>query len=99
MIMQIQASILEESVKGYNEIFNMYEMEKAISKLENTSPGTDRIENLFLKQLPFEYKKNLLNLYNISWLMQEVPKEWKNGQLLPILKAKKTQMISNPTDQ
>ena len=67
----------------------MYELEQSILELNNTSPWSDDVENLFLNNINLPYKQYLLELYNNSWNKEEIPDKWKKGLLIPIAKPNK----------
>ena len=67
----------------------MYEMMQAIQKLKSRSPGSDDIENVFLKHLTEPYFNHLLNFFNDSYTKEEFPKQLKEALLIPILKPGK----------
>lgn len=89
MFLCTQNAIIDESPEEYNTEFTEFELRCAIQKLKNTSPGLDNIENIFLRNLPDAYLLYTLKLINKSWINEDVPKEWKKGLLVPILKPGK----------
>ena len=70
--------------------FGMPELERQISKTkEKKAPGPDHIWNSMLKQLPKAFLEQLLRLFNLSWQRSAVPRCWKSGMVIPILKPDK----------
>ena len=89
MYMNLQNSIILENNEPYNKEFTMKELEHALSKLKNSTPGKDKIHNLFLKNAPPHIKEYLLKLFNASWSQENIPKDWLKSILIPICKPNK----------
>ena len=89
MVLLVQSAILSDQPHAYNENFTVQELNQALQALKNTSPGHDRVENLFLKHLPPSYIIYLLSLYNFSFQIETLPLSWKQALLTPILKPGK----------
>ena len=68
---------------------NEYEVNECISRLKNTSPGSDNIYNIFLKKAPQNIIFELVQLFNGSLVTGVVPNEWKAGVICPIPKPGK----------
>ena len=62
---------------------------------KNTAPGADTISYEMLKQLPPSSKAELLNLINLSWVVGELPSDWKVASIIPIKKPHKDK--TNPS--
>ena len=92
MFFAIQQSIMSMENQAYNVLFGHSELARCLTQLKNSSPGLDDIENIFLRKLPQNYLDYLLNLFNKSWINEEVPPDWKIGLLVPILKPDKNSM-------
>ncbi|EPY19163.1 hypothetical protein STCU_09590 [Strigomonas culicis] len=68
----------------------MGEMRQALSELKLLSaPGPDQIHGIALRHLPLMAKRALLHLFNRSAARCIVPKSWKVGEIIPLLKAGK----------
>ena len=89
MYMNIQNSIILGNNDDYNKDFTLNELQQALSKLKNSTPGKDRIHNLFLKNAPLFIQEYLLNLFNSSWLKENIPNKWLKAILIPICKPNK----------
>lgn len=61
------------------ESIQPHEVKKAISMSKNTSPGEDRICNVFLKKAPENILSDLISLYNTSLYSGQIPEKWKTG--------------------
>lgn len=73
-------------VKPFTEL----ELNRALKKNCNTSPGKDQIQYTMLNNLPQSGKKTLLNVYNNIWLNKiSIPNDWHDYVIVPILKAGK----------
>ena len=88
----VQSAIIKEDHHHYNNSFTEEELQQALQSLRNTSPGQDRIENLFLKHLPSQYFNYLLSLYNHSFNLETLASSWKEALLMPILKPGKNSL-------
>ena len=67
------------------------ELEVAMNRIKNTSPGHDSISNQMIKSLHHNYIEEILMLFNQSYCTGVMPRTWKMGQVIPILKANKPQ--------
>jgi hypothetical protein len=73
----------------YNRIFNLEELEFAISRLDNKkAPGADQIHVEFLKHIGPKAKQILLTIINSSWT-DEIPCSWRDALIIPLLKPDK----------
>ena len=89
MFFIVQEGIISEEVKEYNREFTKTELEAALHSLKNSMPGLDEVHNLFLKNMPENYKIFLLSLFNKSWRQENVPHRWKEAILYPLVKPGK----------
>ena len=89
MSRSIQSSIFVDVTKPYNVPFTKNELQNSLSLLKNTSPGADRVHNMFLKNMPENIKEYTLRLFNHSWLSESVPNNWLESLLIPICKPHK----------
>ena len=70
--------------------FAISEVTQIIKNLKNTqSTGPDNISNIHLKHLGPVAIKALTEIYNRSWLYNEIPQIWKHANIIPILKPNK----------
>ncbi|XP_076546328.1 uncharacterized protein LOC143305685 [Osmia lignaria lignaria] len=65
------------------------ELNEAISRSKNSSPGPDNIPNIFIKILPPIGMKILLDIFNIIWSNHVFPKKWNEAIVIPIAKPGK----------
>lgn len=88
-------TIIEELTLNEQEIPSITEreLEYAIQRLKNTSPGEDQISNTILKHVPNCMKELLIRLFNMSFKHSQVPNSWKIGITCPILKPYKDPTI------
>ena len=89
MYFEIQNSIVDQYELEYNLLITMAELDTAISVLKGTSPGHDDIHTYFIKFMNKDYKELLPQLYNKSWVEEQVPADWKLGIQYPVGKPKK----------
>lgn len=75
--------------RAYNANFTIKELKTALSKKKSTAPGGDTIHYDMLKNLDDKGKFQLLGLINKSWNEGELPTEWKESTIIPLLKPKK----------
>ena len=73
-----------------NEEFTMRELKRQLKKLKDKkAPGPDGVWNTMLKKLPETFMVQLLRLFNMTWEKSAVPRSWKYGIVVPILKSGK----------
>lgn len=78
------------------EHFSMSEMLNSLSNKKLSAPGLDDVTYLMIKKLPVHARQTLLNIYNYCLETGSIPKEWKQYNIIPILKAgKKADNINN----
>jgi len=65
------------------------EFEAVMDTLRDSAPGHDNISNKMLKSINPGYKIELLSILNYSLCMGVVPKDWKYGYIILILKPGK----------
>ena len=69
---------------------SMAELKKAIKKLKKKkAPGPDGITNEMIMHLPGESLQKLLDIFNLTWQKGDVPQQWKEATMIPILKRGK----------
>ncbi|GBM84021.1 putative RNA-directed DNA polymerase from transposon X-element, partial [Araneus ventricosus] len=78
----------------YNSEFRMFELETALSRAHDTSPGPDGITYNMLRHLNTTSLSHLLILFNRIWTEQKYPSQWHEATVIPILKPGKDP--SNP---
>lgn len=74
----------------YSSPFKLYEIEEAIKKCRETTPGPDQIPAKVFKNLSLEGLQALLGIINKSWSEGVVPDIWKTSTVIPILKPDKS---------
>ena len=74
---------------AYNANFTIKELKTALSKKKSTAPGGDTVHYDMLKQLNDKAKFQLLHLINKSWNKGELPTQWKESTIIPLLKPNK----------
>lgn len=84
---------IKECFNKKNPILNRHitsaEFHKTLRKLKNKAPGFDKISNQILKNCHDSYKEEILDVFNQSLALGDVPNVWKFGLILPFLKANK----------
>jgi ribonuclease HI len=88
-------SFSSSNQESYNVAFSRWELDNAIRTAKNTSPGPDRIHNMFLKHLTSDALNDLLGLYNSIWSTQTFPSSWRHAILIPIAKAGKDKKLAS----
>ena len=73
----------------YNKQIELFELEDALAKLRDSSPGGDHIPYFLLRALPMKTKPKLISIYNQSFQQGEIPKARKLGIVIPNLKPGK----------
>ena len=69
---------------------SMAELQKAIRKLKKKkSPGPDGITNELIMHLRGESLQKMLDIFNLTWKNGDVPQQWKEATMIPILKQGK----------
>ncbi|GFW93637.1 putative RNA-directed DNA polymerase from transposon X-element [Trichonephila clavipes] len=73
----------------YNCDFDMFELKRALSSANNSSPGPDGISYELLRHLNEDSLASLLYLFNRIWREQVYPTQWQEAIVIPILKPGK----------
>lgn len=81
-----QLNFSSKNTEAYNNLFTQVELIEAIKQSHNTVVGPDQIHYEFIKQLPQESLKYLLNIFNNIWTTGKFPKIWRESIIIPILK-------------
>ena len=71
------------------EPFSLDDLQSAISKTRNSSPGPDGIPAKLIKLMPINSLLILLDILNNSWASGVVPSAFKQTTMVPILKKHK----------
>lgn len=79
---EIDGSVLDKE-------FTLFEMNRALIGVKNTSPGKDGICYRMIEHLSDDAKGIILKLYNKVWEQGELPLSWKHSIIVPILKPGK----------
>ena len=88
--LEVQTAIRLDHNAHYNQDFIRAELISAIDSLnENSAMGQDTIHNTFLTHLPEKLLENLLYAINKIWRSGNIPQNFKQSSLLPILKPGK----------
>jgi len=56
--------------------------EKIYKTKVNSLPGEDDIQNIFLKNLPFDYVKSVLNVLVNRSIASGIPLKWKKAKII-----------------
>ncbi|KAG8199990.1 hypothetical protein JTE90_006232 [Oedothorax gibbosus] len=75
--------------------FTFTELEGALRKTGNKSPGPDRVSAQMIKSLNHENKMKLLKAYNAIWNSGQVPEQWKLSKIIPIVKPGKPSSLTS----
>ncbi|GFY16423.1 RNase H domain-containing protein [Trichonephila clavipes] len=68
----------------------MQELNMALSNLDpSKSPGPDNIHGQRISRLSDWGKKSLLEIFNLSWRLGRLPRDWKKALIIPIRKSSK----------
>ena len=73
----------------YNANFSIDELQTVLKNFKNTSPGVDNIPYQMIRELGKESSLQLLDFYNHIWCTSVIPDQWKQSQLIPLLKPGK----------
>lgn len=70
--------------------FTVAELDGALNETKSSSaPGADGIHPRFLQELGAHGRLALLDCFNLSWSMGELPQSWRRATIVPILKSGK----------
>lgn len=75
--------------ESFDAPFTLNELESALSKCKNSSPGLDNINFLLIKKLPIAVKKIFLEILNEIFNSYMLPNEWYSSKVVAILKPGK----------
>ena len=79
-----------------NKRITPLEFANAIKHTKNTSaPGLDSINYQTIKNLPDEFKTEILEIYNLILFNGDYPSNWKTALVIPILKKQKSPLSTN----
>jgi ribonuclease HI len=78
-----------ENTEPYNRAFNIWELRTALRSLRRTSVGEDNLHNDMFLHLTEASLEIILLFFNVLWLSDIFPDEWRNAILIPILKPGK----------
>ena len=73
----------------YNKCFTITELECALQKTKDTTPGDDQIIYKMLKNMPLNAKDYLLHIFNKLFSDSYFPPTWSKSIIVPILKPEK----------
>lgn len=76
-------------VDTMTEPYELTELEAALARCKNTTPGLDQISFVLIKNLDHQAKLLLLSLFNDFVLFQCFPKQWSVAKVVAILKPDK----------
>ncbi|GFT25509.1 putative RNA-directed DNA polymerase from transposon BS [Trichonephila clavipes] len=75
----------EHGIPIFKEFFTMQELNMALSNLDpSKSPGPDNIHGQMISRLSDWGKKSLLEIFNLSWRLGRLPRDWKKALIIPI---------------
>ena len=73
----------------YNQKFSLFELESALNRSPDTSPGPDEVHYQLLKHLPKAALEKLLAIFNHIWITGDFPPSWRKATVIPIAKPGK----------
>ncbi|GFY36745.1 probable RNA-directed DNA polymerase from transposon BS [Trichonephila clavipes] len=80
----------EHGIPIFKEFFTMQELNMALSNFDpSKSPGPDNIHGQMISRLSDWGKKSLLEIFNLSWRLGRLPRDWKKALIIPIRKSSK----------
>ncbi|GFV70227.1 RNA-directed DNA polymerase from mobile element jockey [Trichonephila clavipes] len=80
----------EHGIPIFKEFFTMQELNIALSTLDpSKSPGSDNIHGQMISRLSDWGKKSFLEIFNLSWRLGRLPRDWKKALIIPIRKPSK----------
>ncbi|GFV06238.1 putative RNA-directed DNA polymerase from transposon BS [Trichonephila clavipes] len=80
----------EHGIPIFKEFFTMQELNMALSTLDpSKSHGLDNIHGQMISRLSGWGKKGLLEIFNLSWRLGRLPRDWKKALIFPIRKPRK----------
>ena len=77
------------NTEAYNILFSLQELENALQKSTETSPGEDEIHYSMISYLPKCSKEFLLEILNSLWQSSMSSVSWKTSVIVPSLKPGK----------
>ena len=80
------------TIFDYNRPISEQEFNDTIAQYSSgkgTAMGEDYFHKKFLVQLPLNYKKYILELFNLIWSSGQIPKVWKSSLIFPTPKPGK----------
>ncbi|KAA0192253.1 hypothetical protein HAZT_HAZT006615 [Hyalella azteca] len=87
---EIERALICEDDSAVNCRFTLEELLRGMRRLKTrSSPGADLIHNAFLAHLPPAHHSALLAIFNQSFRLAELPREWQTSLVIPIPKPQK----------
>ncbi|XP_043264182.1 uncharacterized protein LOC122404313, partial [Colletes gigas] len=80
---------MSDSVPEINVKISIAELQESLHKCKNSSPGPDKLPNIFIKKLSIKALNYLLDLFNCIWCNNVFPKQWSEAIVVPIPKPDK----------
>ncbi|UYV84299.1 hypothetical protein LAZ67_X001774 [Cordylochernes scorpioides] len=81
----------------FSKPFQEHELDEALSHFDPTKAhGPDNITGPMLKNISYHAKQELLSIFNYSWSLSTLLKEWKHATIIPIHKPGKPE--NHPTN-
>ena len=76
--------------------FEMIELQSVLQRAKNNkAPGYDRISYEFYKNAPFCFLKEILKLFNLIFIREEIPESFRKSIIVPIFKKGDVNVVSN----
>jgi hypothetical protein len=72
-----------------NQPLLFHELQSALNRTTQSSPGSDGIDYNIIKHLPLACLRVLLHLFNTVWSAGLIPHQWKHSIVIPIHKPGK----------
>jgi len=88
-------SFQSDNLEIYNEVFSLFELQKALQKCHHTAVGPDGIHYAFLQHLPMTVLNILLDIFNSIWLGETFPNCWRQATIIPVPKPGKDPSVPN----
>lgn len=84
------------SDKIFNNLLSINELNAVLNKVKDSSPGLDNITYSMIKYLPSSVLHKILLFYNnIIFGSQNIPKEWCEFKIIPVIKPNKDPALAN----
>ena len=88
-IQTVSLNFISNNIENY-KIFTINELDTALNRTRNASPGPDGVFYQMLKRLPTQIKEYFLKVMNKYWIKSYFPNKWREAVVIASRNQAKT---------